>query len=489
MASLLAVGGCVVGPDYHPPAAPTAERFTPDPLPASTVATPTPGGEAQQFAQGQDVPGQWWTLFGSPALNALVEAALKANPDAEAQQAALRAARETWLAQKAAFLPTLDAGYSIVQQQTSGTYAPPLNSTQYVYALNTPQLSISYSPDVFGGLRRQAESVQAQAESQRFATEATYLTLTSNLVAAVIQEASLRDQIAASQSAIAAETKMLDLMRRQRALGEISAADVAGQEAALAQAAQALPPLQKQLGQQRDLIAALTGRTPSETSDDGITLASLHLPANVPVSLPSALVQQRPDVRAAEANLHAASAQVGVAAAARLPNFTLSATAGALALTPGGLFAPGTEFWTLGAGVTAPIFDGGALAHKEKAARASFDQSKAQYRSTVLAAFQNVADTLQALDQDARALKAAADAEGATSRSLSLARRQQALGQTSTITVLNAEQADQTAEGALAQARAARLADTTALFQALGGGWWNRQDIPSPPTKPYGRNG
>jgi NodT family efflux transporter outer membrane factor (OMF) lipoprotein len=487
IAGLAAMGGCVVGPNFQKPPAPVVSGYTPDPLPAATVSSPTPGGEAQRFVADQDVPGQWWALFGSPTLNALMDEALKNNPDVAAQQAALRAATETWRAQKASMWPTASASYNLLDQQVSRTLSPPLNSNDYVYALHTPQLSLSYTPDVFGELKRQAEGVEAQAEAQRFTTEATYLTLTSNLVAAVIQEASLRDQIDAAQGSIDSDTAILKLMRRQQALGEISTADVAAQEATLAQAAQTLPPLQKALGQQRDLVADLTGRFPSQSPADGVTLASLRLPPDLPTSLPSKLVEQRPDVRAAEANLHAASAGVGVAIAARLPSFTLAATAGAEALTFNSLFSPQAEFWTLGANVAQPIFDAGALRHKQRAAEASFDQSKAQYRSTVLSAFQNVADTLQALDQDARTLKAAAETRAATIHSLDLARRQLAAGQIGAIPVLNAEQADQTAAGALAQARAARLADTAALFQALGGGWWNRRDILE--TTEHGRSG
>ncbi|MBV8613646.1 MAG: efflux transporter outer membrane subunit, partial [Acetobacteraceae bacterium] len=320
-------------------------------------------------------------------------------------------------------------------------------------------------------------SLAAQAECQRFQLEATYLTLSSSVVAAAVQEASLRGQIAATEETIRIETDLIDILRRQEALGQIAMADVVLQESALAQARQTLPPLQKQLEQQRDQLAALAGGFPSERLLQTFTLDSLRLPRELPLSLPSRLVAQRPDVRAAEANLHAASAQIGVAVAARVPQITLTATLGSSALQAGNLFSSGYNFWNLAAGLTQPIFEGGALYHRQRAARAAFDQAAAQYRSTVLSAFQNVADTLHALQSDAIALRAAAAADSAAARSLAIVREQLRLGQVAYLSVLNAEQTSQQARLALVQAQANRFADTAALFQALGGGWWNRADV------------
>ena len=371
-------------------------------------------------------------------------------------------------------MPTLDAGYSVNSQQANATLAPPLTSNNDLFTLHTAQLSVAYAPDVFGGLRRQAESARAQAEAQRFQTEAAYLTLTTNVVNAAIQAAMLRDQIAAAQAIIRSDTEVLDILRQQSAVGEIGRGDVAAQEAALAQAQQMLPPLQKQYAQVQDQIADLTGRFPSESGDAEVNLAGLTLPADLPLSLPARLVEQRPDVRAAAANLHAASAEVGVAIANRLPNFALSANAGGAATNVAQLFSNGNGFWSLTGAVTEPIFDAGALKHRQRGAEAAYDQARAQYRSTVLSAFQNVADALQALQADAAALKAAAASERSAAESLAIAKRQLALGQVSGVAVLNAEQTDQQAVLARVQAQAARLQDTAALFQALGGGWWNR---------------
>jgi NodT family efflux transporter outer membrane factor (OMF) lipoprotein len=472
----LGLGGCAVGPNFQAPAPPDVSAYTRQPLASETSAADIAGGGAQRLVQDRDVPGRWWTLYQSPALNALVERALNANPDLEAARAALRAAREAYYGQRAALLPSVDGGYTLQRQQANATLAPPLTSTNNLFTLSTAQLSISYTPDVFGGLRRQAESVRAQADAQRFQTEATYLTLTTNVVNAAIQAAMLRDQIAAIRAIIKSESDVLDILRRQFALGEIGRGDVVGQEAALAQAQQTLPPLEKQLAQAEDLIADLTGRVPSQAEADDIRLASLTLPSDLPLSLPSRLVEQRPDIKAAEANLHAASAEVGVAIANRLPNITLSGIAGGASTDITRMFADGNPFWAVSGTVTQSIFDAGALRHRQRAAEAAYDQAAAQYRSTVLSAFQNVADTLQALRLDATTLRAAAASERSAAESLAIARHQLDVGQVDAVVVLTSEQTYQQALVARVQAQAGRYADTAALFQALGGGWWNRTE-------------
>jgi len=471
----LALPGCVVGPKFQTPAVPAASRFTAAPLPPQTAAA---DGQAQRFVEGLDIQGQWWALYHSPALDALVAQAIKANPDIEAAQAALRAARETAAAQRGQRLPTVDLGYNVIRQKNSDTIAPPLASNAELYTLHTAQVTVGYVPDVFGGLARQSEAAAAQAEGQRFQTEAAYLTLTANLVSAAIQQASLAEQIEETRTEIAAERRALALMQRQFDLGQIARADLAAQANLVAQAEQTLPPLQKQLAQQGDLIADLAGRTPSEATAQPFALSALTLPRDLPVSLPSKLAAQRPDLRAAEANLHAASAQVGVAIAARLPSFPLSVSAGGASNDLATLFSNGNDFWTLGGAVAQPVFHGGSLLHQQRAAEAVLDQAKAQYRSVALSAFQNVADSLEAIQGDARALQAAQAAEASAADSLAAARRQVEAGEASSLTMITAEQAHQQAMISLTQARAARLADTAALFQALGGGWWNRADTP-----------
>jgi NodT family efflux transporter outer membrane factor (OMF) lipoprotein len=468
--------GCAVGPDFSRPEAPSADRYTPEPMPAATSSAPIAGGDAQRFVTDRDLPGEWWILFGSPALNTLIAEALRNNPNLAAAQAALRQAHELTLAGEAALFPTVQANAAASRNKTpNATLSPATATGNPYYSLYTAQLGISYVPDVFGGTRRQIEGLIAVEEQQRFQLEAVYLTLTANIAVAAITEAAVRDQIAATEESIRTQREALTILRRQHDLGQAAGSDVAAQEAALAQAEAALPPLQKQLQQQRHLLAVLTGHPPSEAPKDLFDLAAVQLPRELPVSLPSNLVEHRPDIRAAEAQLRAASAAIGVAIANMLPQITLSGNLGASALTIGQLFGPGTGFWTIGASAAQTIFDAGALLHRKRAAEAAFDEAAAQYRSAVLAAFQNVADTLRALQADADALRAAAAAERAASDSLAIVTRQLALGAVNGLALLNAEQAYAQARLNLVTAQANRLADTVALFQALGGGWWARE--------------
>ena len=475
---LLLAAGCAVGPEFKKPAAPANGGYTPAPLSTTTSTSNVAGGEAQKFVDAQDIPGEWWTLFHSKPLNDLIERSLKVNPDIKAAQAALLVARENVLAQRGAYYPSVSGGFSATHARTSSNISPVTNTSALNYSLYTPQVSVSYVPDVFGLNRRTVESLQAQEQQARFALAATHITLSANVAAGAIQEASLRAQIDGTRELITINTNMLDILRTQYIKGYVSRLDVAAQEAQLAQVAATLPPLLKQLAQQRDLLALLSGAFPNQDLAEKFELSSLQLPQELPVSLPSQLVQQRPDVRQAEENLHSASAQIGIAVANRLPNFALTADAGAMATVLGRLFSGGTGFWDVGANVTQPIFQGGTLLHRERAAKAAFTQASEQYRSTVLTAFQNVADTLNALQQDADALKAAAAAKDAAAVTLDLARKQFQAGYVNYLALLNAEQSYQQAVINLVQAQANRYADTAALFQALGGGWWNRPDIP-----------
>jgi len=471
---------CAVGPDFERPTAPQVVGYTSAPLAQQTASSDVASGEAQRFVQGLDIPGQWWTLFHSSALNTLIEEALRNNPTLPAAEAALRQAWENVYAAEGAFFPTAVVSYSPSSNKTAtGVTFTGASSGSPYFTLHTAQVVVTYAPDVFGGTRREVESLAATAEFQQFQLEATYLTLTSNVVAAAVQEASLRGQIAATEEIIKIQTGSLDILRKQFELGQVAGADVAAVEATLAQAQATLPPLQKQLAVQRDLLTALIGRLPSQEPTEKFELASLQLPQELPVSLPSKLVEQRPDIQSAEAQVHSASAAIGVAVAARLPQFTLTANAGTTANQINQLFiTPGTAFWIVAGNVAQTVFDAGTLLHKQRAAEAAFDQAAAMYRSTVITAFQNVADSLHALQSDAETLKAAYAAERAAFKSLEIARRQLQLGAIGYLGLLTAENTYNTALLALVQAQAARYADTAALFQALGGGWWNRQDVP-----------
>jgi NodT family efflux transporter outer membrane factor (OMF) lipoprotein len=477
MAVVLLLAGCAVGPDFKRPAAPAVSDYTAHPVSATVASANVAGGEAQRFTRGSDIPAQWWTLFHSPSLNALIEQSLAGNPDLKAAQAALSAARENVLAGRGAYYPSVSAGFSASREQDpSGALAAVPSNNAFLYNLFTPQVSVSYVPDVFGLNRRTVESLKAQEQAVRFQMIATRITLSTNVVAAVVQEASLRSQIDATRELIASNAKMVKILRYQLSKGYAGRLDLAAQESQLAQVKATLPPLIKQLAQQHDLLAVLAGRFPSQATAEKFELSSLRLPQELPLSLPSALVAQRPDVRQAEANLHAASAQVGIATANRLPNIELTADVGSTALAIGQVFKSGTGFWALGAAVTAPVFQGGTLLHQQRAAKAAYVQAAEQYRSTVLTAFQNVADTLAALEQDAEGLKAAAAAADAAKVTLDLSQRQWKDGYAGYLSLLSAEQGYQQARIALVQAQADRYADTAALFQALGGGWWHGTD-------------
>ena len=486
MSSRLAVGAlvasltaCAVGPNFKRPSPPTASGYGSAPMQGEANTAGSTDSSTQRFVAGMDIPSQWWTLFKSPQLDRLVEQALKANPDVGAAQAALRQAHELYSAQWTSFFPVIQGNFSGARAKNAlGTIANPtsLPQTNPYYNLYTAQLSVSYLPDVFGGTRRAVELAKTQVDSSRFQLEATYLTLSSNVVVTAVQEASLRGQIAATIRLLEFQHQLTDKVQGQRVLGTASAMDVLAQQSSEAQTAQTLPPLQKQLGQTRDALTALLGRLPSDEPVETFRLEELTLPTDLPVSVPSKRIEQRPDVRQAEENLHATSAAVGVAIANMLPQFTINADIGSSALQLQKLFSPYTGFWDLGASLTETLFDAGALLHKKRAADAALDQAAAQYRGAVILACQNVADTLRALQADGDALRASADAERAAKRTFDLAQHQQALGTISLVAVLNAEQAYQQSELALVQAEANRYSDTAGLFQALGGGWWNRTE-------------
>jgi NodT family efflux transporter outer membrane factor (OMF) lipoprotein len=467
----LLLSACAVGPNFRSPAAPSETAYTPTPITGTAAPQSAVAGGGQNLIAGMKVEANWWQQFHSPQLDALITQALAANSDLAAAQASLKVARETWLAQRGILFPQIDAGATTSRNKSSQYLAPVPNANSFEYSLQTAQVNVGYTLDLFGGNRRQVEQARAQYEAQRFQTEAARITLCTNVAAAAFQEASLRAQVASQQRIIAIETRVLEVMQRQQSVGQIAGADVLAQDAAVAQVRAGLPPLQKALAQQQDLLAYLTGRSTGDGAIVGVDLNTLTLPRELPLSLPAELVRQRPDIRAAEENLHAASAAVGVAIAARLPVISLTASAGGAASAWSNLLSGPNTLWTVGAGLTQPIFQGGTLLHKQRAAEAGLDEAKAQYRSAVLTAFQNVADTLHALQLDADALADAQSASRSAEASLAISQRQVTQGQVAFVTVLNAEQVLRQADQSLVQAEAARFADTAALYQALGGGW------------------
>jgi NodT family efflux transporter outer membrane factor (OMF) lipoprotein len=477
LAAAMLLASCAVGPDFVHPAAPEITRYTREPL-ASTAAAAAPDGQKQHFAEGRDVPDQWWTLFKSRELNALIEQALQNNPNLQTALASLRAAKENVYAQEGKFLPLVQTNFNPTYQRTSAVLSPVPANGAGIFQLDTAQLTVAYTFDIWGLNRRTVESLEALADVQRFQVEAAYLSLTANLVVAAATEASLRGQIDATMQIIAINTKMRDTLQRQLDLGYANRTDLAAQEAALAQAKATLPPLRKALEQERDLIAALAGAYSSQGPAPVFRLADLHLPTDLPVSLPSQLIEQRPDVRAAEEQLHSASAQIGIATANMLPTFTISADAGFMNTALSHLLAPQNLFWELGGNATQTLFDAGTLFHQLQGAKDTYQAAAWTYRGTVIAAVQNVADALRALQNDADALRAAQEFERAAKISFDLARQQMQTGNANVLLLLNAQQNYLQAVIQVVQARAARLADTAALFQALGGGWWNRTAPP-----------
>src|SRR5580700_9023321 len=478
---LLLVAGCAVGPDFKRPAAPEVSDYTAAAPSTTVTAANVSGGEAQRFARGSDLAGDWWTLFHSRPLNDLIQQSLTNSPDLKAAQAALSVARENVLAQRGTYYPSVSASFLASRQRQAGTISPTPSSNAFLYNLFTPQVSVAYVADVFGLNRRTVESLQAQEQEVRFQMIATYTTLTANVVVTAVQLGAVQSQIDATHELIDINSNMVQILRYQFDKGYASRLDVAAQESQLAQVAATLPPLLKQSVQLGDLLAVLAGKFPSQAPNEKFELASLQLPQDLPLSLPSQLVSQRPDILQAEANLHDASAKIGIAIANRLPNILLTANAGSSAAQMSQLFTEGTGFWGIGASLTAPIFQGGTLLHQERAAKAAYEQAAEQYRSTVLTAFQNVADTLTALEQDADAVKAAANAADSSKVTLDLTQRQLQSGYAGYLALLNAQQTYLQGRISLIQAQANRFADTAALFQALGGGWWHRTELAKQP--------
>ena len=467
------LGGCALGPNFKTPAAPsTGDSYTPTPLASQTASAPGLGGASQQFAMGQDIPAQWWTVFRSPPLDQLLRSSLQQNPNMAAAEASLRQAQENYNAQAGNLVyPSVNAQLGAAREKVAVSTA---GAGAGVFNLYNASVNVSYTPDVFGATRRTLEGAQAAVDYQRFQVEATYLALSANVVTTAIREASLRAQVKATQEVLDALTRQLGVIEKQFEFGAIPRNTVLTQRNQVAQIAATLPPLEKALAQTQHQLSVLAGRLPGEAGMPEFALESLTLPEQLPVSLPSALVRQRPDIRASEEQLHQASALIGVATAAQYPQFTLSGGYGSTSQTFGKLFDSQNTAWNLAAGLTAPIFNGGALSAQRRAAEAAYDAAAAQYRATLLNAFQNVADSLRALDSDASALKAQAEAEALAAESLKLATEQYKLGGISYLVLLDAQRSYQQTHISLVQAQAARYADTAALFQALGGGWWNK---------------
>jgi NodT family efflux transporter outer membrane factor (OMF) lipoprotein len=471
------LAGCAVGPNFHSPAPPATAQYTRGQQPEVTTDSPVPGGAAQTLVADRDIPADWYSLFQSEPLDELVRRALHDSPTVEAAKAALRSAEATYIAERGALLlPQADGQLGVTRSRVPGASFGDPSLPASVFTLYSAAVNVSYRLDIFGASRRQVEELRAQADFQRWELEAANLTLTGNVVTTAFDVASLRDQLTAVSEVVAAETEQYRVIQRQFEVGGASKSDVLSQQAQLAQTQTVVPGLEKALAQAQHRLAVLAGRTPDDASVPDFVLDGFTLPEQLPVSVPAKLVRQRPDVQAAEAQLHQSTAAVGLATANLLPQLNLTGSIGSESVTAGGLFGAGTGTWSAGASLLQPLFHGGELRYKRRAAVADLERADAQYRQTVLAAFQEVADTLRALEADARSLRAQVEAEQAAADALEIAKKQFQVGGISYVSVLNAQRLFLQARQSRVQAQAARYSDSAALFQALGGGWWNRKD-------------
>ncbi|HEY8126741.1 MAG TPA: efflux transporter outer membrane subunit [Methylocystis sp.] len=477
------LSGCAVGPDFAAPEAPLGAGYAVGKPSNITQSAAIAGGGSQRLVPGRDIPGEWWRLFRSKQISALVAEAVNNHPTIAAAEAALRQARETTEADVGSFFPSATLTQSVQRTQMTtaqfGGFSQNSSSsgaTALLYSLHNSNVAVSFTPDVFGKTTRTVESDFAAAEYQRFQLEATYLALAANVVTAAIADSSYASQIQVTRVLIADYQKQLDILQQRFALGAVSAADVVSEKALVAQAQATLPPLEKARAQTRNQLMAYLGRFPNDDKGEAIDIEHLHLPRDLPLSLPSNLVRQRPDVLSAEAQLHQASANVGVATANMLPQLTLTGNGGSQAPNFSQLFLPQTSVYNLATQLSGQAFDAGRLFHQREAKLAALEQAEAQYRATVISAFQNVANALQAIKHDAETLRAQVAAEKAAAESLDISQAQYSAGSTTYTTVLNAEQTLLSARLNRVQAQAARFSDTAALMQALGGGWWNRLD-------------
>jgi NodT family efflux transporter outer membrane factor (OMF) lipoprotein len=462
--------GCAVGPDFVPPQPPAAPQFTQGQQPTVTVAA---DGQAQHFEQGAKIAAEWWRLFRSPPLDKVIKEAVAQNANLQAAQARLRQSQENLRAGYGVFFPQISGNFSPARQRFTTAQFGAGNAPGSIFNLFTTGVSVSYILDVFGGQRRTVEGLAAQVDYQNYTAQATYLTLLGNVVNATVAQAAYRAQIEATQQLIGFQREQLRITETQAQAQTVPYANVVSIQAQLAATEATLPPLKQNLDKTNHLLAALVGRTPAEWSAPQLDLKDFTLPRNLPITLPSELVRQRPDILAAEATLHAASANIGVATAAMFPSINLSASYGQTAVEIATLFGTAANIWSFGANLAQPLFTGGTLWHQRKAAIEAYQASDSAYRQVVVSAFQQVADSLRAVEHDSETLKAQTAALAAADQALQLVQANYKAGLVNYLQVLTADNQYQQARLGLIQAQAIRLQDSGALFVALGGGWWN----------------
>jgi len=470
--SLFCMLGCAVGPNFERPKPPSIERYTPEAGPAATIPA---DGKAQHFEQGARIVADWWRLFNSPQLDTVVKEAIANNQNLQAAQASLRQSQDILRAGYGIFYPQIDAGFDATRQKFSpagvGGSAP-----SSIFNVFTLSATVGYALDVFGGERRAVESLRAQVDVQHYTVIGTYLALSGNIVNTVIAQAAYQEQITATEEIISFQRDQIKITDAQARAGLVPYANLLSLQSQLAALEATLPPLRQKLSQTEHLLASLVGRTPAEWISPQVDLADLTLPGELPITLPSELVRQRPDILAAEAQLHSASADIGVATASLFPSFTLNGAYGSESGATKDLLKSGSNVWSLGANVTAPLFHGGTLWYKRKAALEGYQQSLALYRQTVLSAFAQVADTLRALEHDAESVHAQSQALSTSEEALRLILANYQAGTATYVQVLIANGQYQQAKIGYLQSVAQRYQDTVALFVSLGGGWWNDEE-------------
>jgi NodT family efflux transporter outer membrane factor (OMF) lipoprotein len=465
LAVCLASVDCAVGPDFHRPAAPNDRSYTREPV----LATVAADGVSQRFVEGQPISTHWWRVLRCTALDSMVDEAIAKNPGLEAARATLRKTQDDLRAGYGVFFPEVNAGAGVSRQRYNLAPGVLPSDTFNLFSLSG---TVSYAIDIWGGARRQAEVLQAAVDAERYTLAGAYVMLAGNVVDGVIATAAYRDEIDATKVTAVLLREQVRIAGAQAAGGTVPYSNVLSLQSQLSSTEATLPPLEEKIDQTAHLLSALTGMTPADGSQPTLTLADLKIPEDLPLTVPSELVRQRPDVLIAEAELHAANANIGVATAAMLPNVTLSAGFGVNSTTLGNLFAPGGAAWNVAAGLTQPIFRGGTLYYQRKAAVDAREAAAAQYRQTVLAAFEQVADALRGLTHDADTVVAETEAVDTAEHAMRLMQANYQSGIATYLQVLVADGQYLQAKIGYVQAVAQRLQDTVMLYVALGGGFW-----------------
>lgn len=468
--AIISLVACTVGPRYRAPAPPSVGTYTPQSLPPATVDSSGPAGAAQHFNPAMDVPAQWWSLFQSPEFDRLVREALAHSPTLAQAKAVLRQAQEEANAHTGRTkYPSVTGSISAEREQVNlASFGVPFPNPPPFNLLNG-SVAVSYALDIFGGNRHLIEGLNAQVEYQSWELQGARLMLAGNVVSAAIRQAELRSQMDLTRQMLAIEEQQLNLTERIVQAGGLAAYNINRQRVQVEQTRASLPALDQQLDSVNHQLAVLIGKLPSEAHIESISLESLRLPQELPVTLPSSLVRQRPDIRAAESLMRRASADVGVATANLYPQIVLSANAGAV----GTSFVTGGPLWSVGGSLSQPIFNGGYLRAEKRKAVAAYEEADATYRQVVLQAFEQVADSLRAIDSDAKTLQARSEAAAQAETAYEVFSGRYTAGGVSQLSLLDAQrQYLQTAMDRI-DSVAARYADSASLFQALGGGWWN----------------